>query len=106
MSVRLQYAPSSEILDQLPVSAEALRAEDYARIAPLLDETSKMVQPLKRYLIAWVLFVVFSLKMMDTLLIKSSPKFGELGYMLVVVKGLMFVAILYLLDNLSAVQQK
>ena len=106
MSVRLQYAPSSEVLDQLPVSAEALRAEDFARIAPLLDETSKLVQPMKRYVIIWVLFVVFSLNMMDTLLVKSSPKLGELGYMLVVVKGLIFAAILYLLDNLSVIQQK
>lgn len=95
----VQYG-HSDLLEQLPVSAEPIRPEEFARLAPLLDEGSKAVRPLRRYLIAWVLFVVFSLKFMDTLLVRASPTLAQLGYGLVVVRGALFVMLLYILDNL------
>lgn len=98
MSVKLNYG-TSELIEQLPLSQEPLHPIDYARIAPLLDEGSKLAHPLKRYVIAMLLFFVCSLSLIDELIKRISPALGQLKYITLLVKSVFFGVILYLCDH-------
>lgn len=92
----------SERLDQLPLSPEPLQAMDYARIAPLLEEGYKLSRPLQHYVIAMVLFVVFSQSFIDGLITGYAPSLGQVRIALVCVKALIFGALLYMIDYFQA----
>jgi hypothetical protein len=101
MSVKLNYGSQSgsEIIESLPLSQEPLLPTDYAKIAPLLDEGSKLVQPLKRYIIAILLFFICSLSVLDELIRRFSPAIGQFSYVLLLVKAVIFGVVLYVCDQ-------
>lgn len=97
MSVKVNYG--SEIIEKLPTVSEPIHPEEYARIAPLLDESSKLVRPLKRYLLIAILFVVLSLHLVDTLLVSVFPTLGINPFLPVLAKAFGFMIIIYITDN-------
>jgi hypothetical protein len=99
MSVKLNYG-TSEIIEQLPISNEPLHPIDYAKIAPLLDEGSKLVQPMKRYIIAMILFLIFSLTFIDGIITRFAPTLIQFGYMISIIKAIIFGIVLYIVDHL------
>lgn len=99
MSVKLNYG-TSEIIEQLPLSQEPLHPMDYAKIAPLLDESSKLVQPMKRYIIAMILFLICSLNFLDGIIVRFAPTLGQFSYMILVVKSVIFGVSLYIIDHI------
>jgi len=98
MSVKLNYG-SSEIIEQLPLSNDPLHPMDYAKIAPLLDEGSKLVQPMKRYIIVMILFLIFSITFIDGIIMRFSPTLSQFSYMVLVVKAVLFGITLYIIDH-------
>lgn len=97
MSVRLNYG--SEIIEQLPVSEEMTHPEDYAKIIPLLEEGGKVVYPLKRYIIMFSLYVLFSSNMIDKILLNVYPNLGIYPLLVTLAKALAFVIVIYIVDN-------
>lgn len=98
MSVKLNYG-TSEIIEQLPLSQDPLHPMDYAKIAPLLDESSKLVQPLKRYIVAMILFLICSLSFLDGIIVRFSPTLGQFSYLLLIIKAFIFGIALYVIDH-------
>lgn len=98
MSVKLNYG-TSEVIEQLPLSPEPLHPMDYAKIAPLLDESSKLVQPFKRYIIAMVLFLICSLNILDGIITRFSPAIGNFRFMVLAIKAIIFGVLLYVCDQ-------
>ncbi|NDB36252.1 MAG: hypothetical protein EB023_13160 [Flavobacteriia bacterium] len=98
MSVKLDYG-TSEIIEQLPMSNDPLHPMDYAKIAPLLDEGSKLIHPLKRYIIAMALFLVCSLSILDGIILRFSPALANFGYIVLLIKSVIFGVLLYICDN-------
>jgi len=96
MSVQLNYG--SEIIEQLPTSAEPIHPEEYARIAPLLEEGSKIIYPMKRYFFLMGLFIVFSYNFIDRMLVSVSPSLGLHPIITMVAKAFMFIIVVYILD--------
>jgi hypothetical protein len=99
MSVKLDYG-TSEIIEQLPLSNEPLHPMDYAKIAPLLDEGSKLIHPMKRYIIAIVLFLICSLSMLDGIILRFSPGLANFGYIILLIKAVLFGVLLYICDHM------
>jgi hypothetical protein len=99
MSVKLNYG-TSEIIEQLPLSQEPLHPMDYAKIAPLLDESSKLIQPLKRYIVAMILFLIFSLTFLDGVITRLSPTLSQFSYIVLIIKAVIFGIVLYVLDHI------
>jgi hypothetical protein len=97
MSVQLNYG--SEIIEQLPTSFDPLHPEEYARIAPLLEEGSKIIYPMKRYFLLMGLFIVFSYNFIDRMLVAVSPSLGMHPMVTMTAKAFMFIVIVYIIDN-------
>jgi hypothetical protein len=101
MSLKIDYG--SEIVEHLPVSQEKILPEEYAKIAPLLDDTTDLVYPLRKYLIILVLFIVLSHSSIDHLVLKIIPSLHSFSYLVVVVKAALFAVIIYLVENLNLI---
>jgi hypothetical protein len=101
MSVKLNYGTQSgsELIEQLPLSHDPLLPTDYAKIAPLLDEGSKLVQPMKRYLVAILLFFICSLSVLDEIIRRFSPTVGQFTYAVLLIKAIIFGVVLYVCDQ-------
>lgn len=95
----IKYSTSDPI-DSLPIQTEYLNPTEYARIAPLINETIKAVIPLKRYVIMFILFVVISMTLIDSVLEKMFPTLEKFRYLIVFIKALIFVLIVYIIDNI------
>lgn len=102
MSTATIHYGGSEMIDQLPVSSQSLQAIDYARIAPLLDETADLIRPLQHYAIAMALFVVLSLGVVDRVIVGYAPSLAQVGIVLVAVKAVIFGIVLYIIDHFLA----
>jgi uncharacterized membrane-anchored protein len=73
---------------------------DYAKIAPLLDEGSKLIYPMKRYIIAMALFLICSLSILDGIILRFSPGLTNFGYIILLIKALLFGVSLYMCDHI------
>ena len=104
MSAQIHYG--SEMIEQLPVSNDPLLPLDYARIAPLLDEGYNLSKPLQHYLIAMILFVLLSLTVIDRLILGYAPSLAGTGFILILVKALVFGMLLYMIDYFLSRNQK
>ena len=94
----ITYSTSDEI-DKLPIQTDMSTPTEYARIAPLLKETSKIVNPLKKYLIMFALFIILSLPLIDSFIKSLIPSLNSFSYVIPFIKGLIFVIIIYISDN-------
>lgn len=102
MSVRLNY--ESELIEELPVSGEPIHPEEYARLVPLLEEGSKIVYPMKRYIFLLGLYIFFSYNLIDRLLVSVYPSLGIYPLITIGAKALAFVIIIYIIDNILAIK--
>ena len=102
MSVRLNYnKENSELIEKLPISNDPMDPLDFAKINPLLEESSKVLYPLRKYLIIFILYIIFSLDSIHSLIIGLAPSgLKHYNYAILVIKALIFVAIIFVLDNL------
>jgi hypothetical protein len=102
MSVRLNYENNnSELIEHLPVINTPIDPVDYAKIAPLLDETSKAFYPLRKYIIVFILYIIFSLSSVNSLIIGITPSvFKGHEYAILIFKSIMFVCLIFILDNI------
>jgi len=96
----------SEMIDKLPLSNDPLQPMEYARIVPLLDEGYRLSRPLQHYLIVMILFVLFSLSMVDRLILGYAPNLGRVGLILTFIKALAFGMVLYMIDYFMARYQQ
>ena len=94
----IKYSTSDDI-DKLPIQTDMSNPTEYARIAPLIAETSKIVNPLKKYLIMFVLFSILSLPFIDSFILNLLPSLQSFKYIIPFIKGLIFIIIIYILDN-------
>ena len=96
----------SEIVEHLPLSQEPIPPEDYAKIAPLLDETTDLIYPLRKYIIIAILFIIMNMSWIDSFILKIVPSLSSFSYLIVLVKALLFATIVYLVENLNLIVQK
>lgn len=101
IKMTIKYSTSDSI-ENLPFKDDILDPTDYNKIAPLLHESSKLVYPLQRYIILFVLFIILSLSSVDTLLLGFFPKLQNFSYLVNVVKALILVVIIYIIDNVQS----
>lgn len=95
----ITYSTSDEI-DKLPIHTDMSTPTEYARIAPLITETSKIVNPLKKYIIMFALFVILSLSFIDSFILSLVPSLNSFRYIIPLIKGLIFVVVFYIIDNI------
>ena len=101
MSVRLNYENNSELIEHLPVTNSQMNPVDYAKIAPLLEEGSKTLYPLRKYIIIFILFVIFSLNSITKIITEFSPSiFKRYDYAILFIKSIVFVIFVFVLDNI------
>lgn len=96
----------SEMIDKLPLSNDPLQPMEYARIVPLLDEGYRLSRPLQHYVVAMILFVLFSLSIIDHLILGYAPNLGRVGILLTLVKAVAFGMVLYMIDYFMARYQQ
>ena len=92
---------NSDNINQLPFTQELMDPVDFAKINPLLEETTELIYPMRKYLIFVILFVIFSLEPIDSLLIKFIPDpLKHYKYVFFVLKAIIFVSVVFILDNI------
>ena len=96
----IKYSTSDSI-ENLPLNNDILDPTDYNKIAPLLHESSKLVYPLQRYIIMFILFIILSLPTVDRMILGVFPRLQNFSYLVNVVKALILVIIVYIIDNVS-----
>lgn len=104
MSVRLNYInENSELIEKLPVSDGPMDPIDFAKINPLLEEGTKILYPLRKYMIILILYIIFSLDSIHTLIVNITPSgLKHYNYVILIMKALVFVTIIFILDNIIA----
>lgn len=95
----IKYSTSDPI-DNLPIQTEYLNPTEYARIAPLIDESIKAIIPLKRYVIMFILFIIISMSIIDVILEKFFPVLENFNYIILIIKAFIFVLLTYIIDNI------
>jgi hypothetical protein len=104
MSLKIDYG--SEIVEHLPLSQENILPEEYAKIAPLLDEGTDLIYPLRKYIFIAILFVLMNQSWVDSFIMRVFPSLSHFSYLVVALKGLLFATIIYLVDHLNLIQNK
>lgn len=104
MSVRLNYVnENSELIEKLPVSDGPMDPMDFAKINPLLEEGSKLLYPLRKYMIILILYIIFSLDSIHTLIVGITPSgLKHYNYIILIIKAFIFVTMIFILDNIIA----
>lgn len=95
--------PSSDKIDDLPIQQQQMNATEYARIAPLINQEpgkKPTKRSLKKYLFIAIFFVLISMNLLDKIILGMVPSLENFGYVLTIIKALVFVIGLYILDNL------
>jgi len=105
-----QYAIKGDIIQNLPIDQTIPSTNEIKIVDTLFKEKKKFIDKFlsntKDLLILCILFILFSLTQIDTVLQKFIPITRTSQYILVVIKSLMFVSVYFLINNLYLARVK
>jgi hypothetical protein len=112
MSLRMSSQPetaSGDSIDTLPTDQTVPSHNEIQMVENLFKQKQSTVQKLlsgaKEFVLLLLLFIVFSLPQLDSIL-RKIISMAESPYMLIAIKGVLFVVVYFLIKNLYLVRKK